>query len=402
MSDAAVVTIAGAGIAGLTAALALARHGMASRVCERAPCLSEIGAGVQLSPNATRLLARLGVLQGLAATAPLHITLREAKSLAILARMPLGEIAERRWGAPYLVVHRADLQAALVERVRGEPAIGLATGVQVEGAGFQPAGLWLQLAVNGAAERVRTPLLIGADGVWSQLRGLVRGDGRSRFSGHVAWRATLADDAAAAFADILPPDQVTAFADPAFHLVAYGLGGGRGLNMVFSQRGSAADLSFDQAVDEAPPRRALEGADGRLADLSRAVPAWSSWPIHEVDARAPWTHGGGLALIGDAAHAVTPFAAQGAAMAIEDAVVLAGLLSRHGPDRAAALAAYERTRRPRVLAVARRGAFNRFAWHAAGPVALVRNAVLKARRGTALMSDLDWLYGFDAEAGFQN
>ncbi|MCR4268181.1 FAD-dependent monooxygenase [Nitratireductor sp. ZSWI3] len=396
------LVIAGAGVAGLTLALALARHGLAARLYERAPELTEVGAGLQLSPNATRLLGRLGVLDTLApaAIAPQAVVLRQAASLETLARVRLGAAAEARWGAPYLVAHRADLQAALLKRVREEASIELVTGALVEKADFvRGGGVRLSLRRGGASEDVHTPLLIGADGVWSHLRRLARTSVRSRFTGHVAWRTTLPAEDAAGLGEFMPHDQVTAFLDPRFHLIAYPVSGGSRLNIVAIVPGEVPLNAWEQDADDRPLRKALQSAHHAFARLSRATPSWTVWPIHQVDAKAAWTRPEGLALLGDAAHAVPPFAAQGAAMAIEDAVVLAACLARRPDNRPAALADYERIRKPRVVRVARRGAFNRLAWHAGGPVALVRDAVLKMRGETTLMADFDWLYGFDAEAG---
>ncbi|WP_367715018.1 FAD-dependent monooxygenase [Nitratireductor sp. GISD-1A_MAKvit] len=393
--------IAGAGIAGLSFALAMARHGLSTRIYEKAPELSEIGAGLQLSPNATRLLARFGVLDALKVSAvrPKALNLRKARNLSSIARFPLGMAAEERWAAPYLVVHRADLQGALLGRVREEPLVELVTETPVENARFHAdGGVRLRLVRNGTAQEVHTPLLVAADGVWSHMRRLVRSSVRSRFTGYIAWRATLpVDEALTATGGALEADCVTAFMDPAFHLVAYPLRNGGEINLVAIQPGEVPLNAWAQVADPTPLEKALAGANPALARLAASA-SWTVWPIHEVDPADAWTGPQGLALIGDAAHAVPPFAAQGAGMAIEDAVVLANALARHRDDLATALSAYEAARKPRLARVARRGAFNRFTWHAGGAVALARDLVLRSRSEKALMSDFDWLYGFDAEA----
>ena len=337
MADAASrrIAIAGAGIAGLTAALCFARRGMTVDLFERAPELQEVGAGIQLSPNATRILAPLGVLDRLmpAAVVPEAISIRDGASLRELARMPLGADAETRWHAPYLVVHRADLQSALVAAVRHEPLIRLVTGATVRDAAFHSRGVTISYDRNGAIGETAAMLLVGADGVWSTVRAFGGPDRADRFSGFVAWRSTL-------------------------------------------HEGSVAAEALAPLADEAAP--------------------WTVWPIHTVDARRPWTAPGGLALIGDAAHAMTPFAAQGAAMAIEDAIVLANLVAASPDDLPAALAHYEALRRPRIKNVAARGRFNHFVWHAWGPVALGRDMVLKVLPGTVLTNQIGRHYGYDA------
>ncbi|WP_333782912.1 FAD-dependent monooxygenase [Nitratireductor aquibiodomus] len=224
MTDAPRAIIVGAGVAGLTAALAMARRGLPVRIYERAPELTEVGAGLQLSPNATRLLARLGVLDALGdrAVRPQAVELKKADGLSPLARVPLGAEAETRWGAPYLVAHRADLQNALLQRAQSESLIEIVTGAFAEKAEFhKDGGVRLHVERNGAAEEIHTPLLIAGDGVWSHLRRLVRTAVRSRFTGFVAWRATLpVEQALAAGNGALEADRVTAFMHPAFHLVA--------------------------------------------------------------------------------------------------------------------------------------------------------------------------------------
>ncbi len=176
------------------------------------------------------------------------------------------------------------------------------------------------------------------------------------------------------------------------------MNGGSALNLVALTKGESAAGSWTNKGDAALLAKAMEGFAPALVELARTASPWSAWPIHAVDPGGPWTDPRGLALIGDAAHAMTPFAAQGAAMAIEDAYVLAALFAAAPDDPALALARYEQVRRPRIRRVARRGAFNHFAWHAAGPVAMARNAVLRFRPSTSLMADFDWLYGWDADA----
>jgi salicylate hydroxylase len=187
------VIVAGAGIAGLTAALAFSRRGFNVRVFEQASGFDAVGAGIQLSPNATRILDRLGVLDLLSprATQPAAVLLKEAATLRLLSRIPLGEIAEHRWGAPYVVVHRADLQAALLAAAAHERSIEIITGARLTGA--QPDGASAVVTVQSgeATRQERSDFVVGADGVWSSLRALCGGVSNSRFSGELAWRATI-------------------------------------------------------------------------------------------------------------------------------------------------------------------------------------------------------------------
>jgi salicylate hydroxylase len=370
------ITIIGAGIAGLTAALAFARQGFAVRILERAERLEETGAGLQLSPNATRLLDRLGVLERLAPNAicPEAVVLRDARSLRELARVPLGRGAEHRWGAPYIVVHRADLQKALLARVADFAAIELNTGIEIANAPEANGGL-----------------IVGADGVWSAVRKLL-GRGESRFSGQVAWRATV--DAGYKSEDIAQADIVSAFLHPGVHLVCYPVRGGAATNLVAVMKGGRLAEDWTSQPDPAPLYRAMDSAAPPLRELVEQVGRWTAWPVHTVDRKTRWSDRRDVVLIGDAAHAMTPFAAQGAAMAIEDAVVLADLVAVSA-DLGEALRRYETLRRPRIARVSRRGALNHLAWHASGPVALARNLILRTRPPGKLAADLDWLYGWE-------
>jgi len=388
------IVIAGAGIAGLTAAIALAGRGRPVRVFERAEQFQPIGAGIQLSPNATRLLDDLKVLPRLEGRSvePLCVAMRDARSLRPLATIPLGASARRRWGARYLVAARAALQDALLETAAAL-SIPIETGAAA--ADFAPEGDGMAVTIdrNGEKEQVRTPLLIGADGVWSTLRGL-GAEGASRFSGQTAWRTLLTRDAARALAHVLPADRVTAYAHPRFHLIAYPLAGGE-VNLVVLARGRPMPEVWSRNASAERMSEVFSGAAADIRDLAVNC-TWTAWPLHIANPNCGWTHPGGFVLIGDAAHAILPFAAQGAAMGIEDGVALATLLDRH-EDLAAALAAYDRLRRPRIRRVAARGELNRLAWHARGPVALARDAVFRLKGDDRLAADLDWLYGYDAE-----
>ncbi|TIT91706.1 MAG: salicylate hydroxylase, partial [Mesorhizobium sp.] len=224
------VVIAGAGIAGLTSALAFAGRGYAATVLEQAGQLEAAGAGLQLSPNATRILRRLGVLDRLAVSAvrPEAVVLKDAATLRELARVPLGQAGENRWGAPYLVAHRADLQAALTTRVAEHPEIQLITGAQVTDIAVAPQNIVVTAQRDGGSMEVR-----------SQLAGKEPAFRKSRFSGELAWRAMVAATSAAgqAFAAIGAADCVTTFLHPGFHMVAYPVSKGSAFNLAAFTKG---------------------------------------------------------------------------------------------------------------------------------------------------------------------
>ncbi|MBZ9658614.1 FAD-dependent monooxygenase [Mesorhizobium sp. ESP-6-4] len=395
------IVIAGAGIAGLTAALAFVERGYPVKLFEQAKQLEAAGAGLQLSPNATRILRRLSVLDRLLPNAirPRAVVLKDARSLRELARVPLGETAEKRWGAPYLVAHRADLQAALMAAVAERPGIALVTGARVAGIAVDPQSVTATVEVDGKATNIAGDLLVAADGVWSSVRaGLVRtaGFSASRFSGELAWRATIAAESAAgqAFAQIGATDSVTTFLHPGFHMVAYPVSKGSAFNLAAFTKGQHIAEGWSGHADPAILSGAIRGTATGLSRLVALAGPWTAFPIHTVEQRR-WTMPEGIALIGDAAHAMTPFAAQGAAMGIEDAAMLANLVADFPGDPARGLAIWENLRRPRIEKVLKRGALNRLAWHAWGPVAITRNLVLAARPAEKLAADLDWLYGWE-------
>ncbi|MBB6466216.1 salicylate hydroxylase [Aminobacter lissarensis] len=391
------VVIAGAGIAGLTAALAFARHGIGVRIYERSPVLEEVGAGLQISPNATRILDRLGVLDLVSAAAvrPEAVVLRDAATLVERARVPLGAAAERRWKAPYLVAHRADLQSALLARVTENPLIEIATGATVDAATPQADGLTVSVTQGGIGSYEQAGLLVAADGVWSASRRLVGPNEKSRFSGELAWRTTIPADSELGrqFAGVTSLTTVTTFLHPGFHLVAYPIRAGHAVNLVAFTPGTAIAEQWSGETDAGALKRAVHGTAPALSRLVQEAGPWTVWPLHTVDPSRPWTSPAGIVLIGDAAHAMTPFAAQGAAMAIEDAYTLADA-TVVASNMAEALAQWEAARKARVLKVTRRGALNHFAWHAAGPVALARNLFLRLKSPASLAADMDWLYGW--------
>lgn len=371
------IAIAGGGIAGLTSAIALSARGFTVELFERAERLEEIGAGIQLSPNATSLLGRLGVLGALAekASEPPALIVRDGISGAELMRLPFGQSARRRYGAPYLTLHRADLQATLLEAARSQPSIKLYLGCEVrnveagEGAVRFTAG-------DRSAE---ADALVAADGVRSTIRTGYFGHPGPKPLGRSAWRALLP---AESIRDRISLDHVGLWPGARGHLVHYPVASGKLLNVVVIARGE----------DHVPP---LAPFGAKARGLIEGVSDWSLTPLVAVDSRLPWTRGR-VVLVGDAAHAMPPTAAQGGVQAIEDAWSLAASLAATA-DVASALAAHERTRRPRVERVAGLSSANLNAYELAGVPAFVRNIAMKVLPASLVTSRLDWLFGFSPE-----
>jgi salicylate hydroxylase len=379
------VAIVGAGIAGLVNALAFARKGVASVVVERVANLQEVGAGLQLSPNATYVLGKLGLNDTLKTLwrEPDNICLVSGSTLAPITSVSAGHAATERWGSPYAAIHRATLQKVLLDAVKAEPLITLMLDTKVTTSDeFR--------ALTG-----ETPdLMIGADGVWSEFRNSVPHSGTPEFSGLVAWRYIIPEKDAPPF---LNPRNVTAFVGPKAHIVAYPLQASGAFNVVALSQGTNPGETW--AADCNPMSRSemtaqFAGWHRDIRTLLSYAPKPTWWPLFGVS-EGRWTDGKQNVLIGDAAHAMTPFAAQGAAMAIEDAYELAGIVTAD-VQMGDALTFFERHRQMRVSRVRLRGAFNKFAYHARGPVRMARDMVLKIRSPQNVAADLDWLYGYKA------
>ncbi|MBB4005935.1 FAD-dependent monooxygenase [Allorhizobium taibaishanense] len=379
------VAIVGGGIAGLAASLCFARRGIASRIFEKTADLQEVGAGLQLTPNVTWILDELGILAALKQRwhEPQVVALASGISLKRLCAVPVQNHAQSVWNAPYGVVHRATLQRALLDAVEANPLCSLILGQRVE----SPDAQILRNPVTGE----RPDLLIAADGVWSRLRNFVTGGPDVSFSGSIAWRMTIKEASAPAFLD---RDAVTAYLGPRSHMVTYPLREVGSINIVAIGAGinPGEGWAAQTGANQGPLlERAFRGWNSGIRAMLATPHDTTFWPLFEAGP-GRWQNGRDLVLIGDAAHAMLPFSAQGAGMAIEDAYELAGLVAEK--PRADALPAYEQRRQKRVYSVRKRGAINKFAYHARGPLQLGRDMLLSLRSGDSFARDLDWLYGY--------
>jgi salicylate hydroxylase len=386
------IIVAGAGIGGLTAALALARTGFRVALFEQAAELSATGAGIQLSPNAARLLIELGVGEHLrpAAVTPQYLSIHRAQSGTELTRMPLGRDMERRFGAPYWIVHRGDLQAALLAAVRAVPEITLTLGTALQGFTARQDGVTVRIKGDTPLE-AQGAALIGADGLWSKTRHALGDTAAPRFSGRVAWRATVPTAA-------MPE----AFRDPAVHLwlgrdahlVHYPVTGGTVTNIVAIANASRPHEGWSAPATPADVLRRFDPAHWSEAarDILRRPQAWLAWALCERPPSRQWGRGA-VTLLGDAAHPMLPFLAQGGGMAIEDALVLGDCLAR-SDDTPAALRAYESLRQPRTARIQEAARFTGGIYQMGGPLAFLRNAIMSGTGGERLRARYDWVYGW--------
>ena len=390
--------IAGGGIGGMAAALAASRAGWDVRLYERAAAHSEVGAGIQLGPNSVRCLQAWGLQRGLQAVAafPERLQIRSALTGAVLGELALGADAIARYGAAYATVHRADLHSLLRDAVtrRGQDAqVRVHTGCALERYAEVDGAVRLR---TSAGKELEGDALVGADGLWSTVRQQLLGDGPARFSGHLAYRALVPQGG---LPRRMRTAQVTVWLGSRLHAVQYPVRRGEMQNLVVIVQGPAPrDLqSWDHSANSAQLSAALAGSCSALHDAVGAVAHsnghWRLWPLND---RPPVTGPadmarGLVALLGDAAHPMRPYLAQGAGMAIEDAFELQRALAMHDLEVPLRLRRYALNRWQRVARVQARSTRNGRIFHATGPVRWGRDAAMRVL-GAKLL-DLPWLYG---------
>ncbi len=386
------VAIVGAGIGGLTAALALARVGFDVTVFEQTASVAAFGAGVQLSPNATAVLSRFGLLDAVRrrAVAPSEVLIRRGRDGVALAHIPL---AEGRFATPFLVVLRADLQDVLAEAVRQDGAITLRFDKRVTTFTEDADGVRVLVVGQPSAGELFAGL-VGADGIRSGVRRHLAGrapdDAVS--AGRSAWRSLIASDAA-------PGDarhhRSNLWLGAKAHLVHYPVDSGRTINVVAIVDDDAT-VSDDAAFWSTPADRTL--LEARFSDwaepvrrLIGAASDWRKWPLFDRPPLAGWSRGA-VTLLGDAAHPMLPFLAQGAAQSIEDAAVLADCAMAHPVDLPRAFSLYEHLRKARTARIQLESRRMARVYHLARPASFARDTVLRSLGPRRLAARYDWLY----------
>jgi len=387
------VLIAGGGIGGLAAALACARAGCIVRLYERAPAFSEVGAGIQMGPNVTRVLQGWGLEAAVRAAAayPARLQVRHALTGTELGTLRLGAAVQRRYGTPYATIHRADLQQLLLAAVQDLDAVRLCPGRTVQRYTDRDGAVALELD-DGL--QVEGDVLLGADGLWSGVRAQLLADGPPRVAGHLAYRALVRQSD---LPQSLRSQQVTLWLGPRLHVVHYPVRGGEWLNVVAIVHGQVQGrlADWDHAANAADLQARLVGVCADLRARIESVPAWRLWVLCDrppVRSAAELARGR-VALLGDAAHPMRPYLAQGAGMAIEDAVELGRQLAQADRvlDVATLLQRYALNRFERVAQVQARSIRNGVVFHLDGAAAWARDVAL--RLGGERLLDLPWLYG---------
>ncbi|HEX4410029.1 MAG TPA: FAD-dependent monooxygenase [Xanthobacteraceae bacterium] len=387
------VIVAGAGIGGLTASLALARKGFRVVTLEQAPRLEETGAGIQLSPNAARTLIALGLGDRLRPHVVVPQELRVFSSDGRdIVRTPLGDVAAERYGAPFWVIHRGDLQAALVSAVAQELEVSLKLGMRMDDFVTHPNGVTVSAHGDNGYWDEHGDALIAADGLWSIAAERMGHKDAPRFSGRSAWRTLVP-------ASSVAPE----FREPAIHLwlghdthlVHYPVKGGAVINIVVitTDAWNAPGWSKPASRVELLPHLPSEYWAARARALVREPETWLKWALYERAPLPNWSRGA-AALLGDAAHPMLPFLAQGAAMAIEDAAVVAHCLARKPDDMPGALRTYVAARRNRAGKVQQMAAKNGARYHFGGAMAKLRNAAMRTMGGKRLLHHYDWIYSW--------
>ena len=382
-----VALIAGGGIGGISAALALGRQGWRCQILERRVEASEAGAGIQIGPNGMRILERFGVRDVLAplSSTPQSVQLRDGRSGTLLSSLPLGDWITSRHGAPYWTVHRADLHAALCERLTKTANTEIKLGFEIAGIDTAAAGVTVRTSDGRTATGA---ILIGADGIHSAVRRLTFGDFPRTATGRIAARSVVSvNDAKTAALK----DHVGVWLARGAHVVHYPVRGGAEIALVVVTQGSALLDGWNTAIEASAVLNSVNTLAPELLHLLAKAPAWRQWALTTAPELPRWSNDRTV-LLGDATQTILPFLAQGAVMALEDAEALGTALDQCATINEA-FGSYELARHERKRRVQAAAARNGWIYHLSGPAAMARNLTLRTMPGSTMMASLDWLYG---------
>ncbi|MCA6124600.1 3-hydroxybenzoate 6-monooxygenase [Bradyrhizobium sp. WSM 1704] len=388
MAETGPVLIAGGGIGGLAVALGLAQKGIRSILLEKAAALGEIGAGIQLGPNAFHAFDYLGVGEAARSMAVYidKLRLMDALTADEITHIDLGESFRARFGNPYAVVHRGDLHGVFLRACQNHELIELR--VRSEVVGYEQDGASVTATI-ASGERITGRLLIGADGLWSNIRKQVIADGPPRVSGHTTYRSVIPTEQ---MPEDLRWNAATLWAGPKCHIVHYPLSGWKVFNLVVTYHNDAPEPVAGKPVSEDEVMKGFAHVHERAQNIIRHGTNWKLWVLCDRDPAEHWIDGRAV-LLGDAAHPMLQYFAQGACQAMEDAVCLSHMLANHD-DQAAALEAYRIRRFPRTARVQLMSrAIGEHIYHPAGDHARIRNAIMSAKSQDQWCDDIAWLYG---------
>lgn len=390
-SDSLPILVAGGGIGGLAAALALARQGFSVKVLEQAPQLGEIGAGIQLGPNAFAAFDALGIGENARGRAVYtdEMVMHDALDETLVGRIPTGAAFRQRFGNPYAVIHRADVHMSLLEGVQQSGQVDVLTSTAVQRVEQDETSVTVYDAKGGAH---RGTALIGADGVKSAVRRQYVGDD-ARVSGHVVYRAVVDKKD---FPEDLRWNAASIWVGPNCHLVHYPLRGGEQYNVVVTFHSRESEEWSVREGSRAEVQSYFEGICPRARQLIDLPKDWKRWATADREPIAQWTFGRAT-LLGDAAHPTLQYLAQGACMALEDAVTLGEALRVRDNDFAGAFALYQRSRVARTARVVLSAREMGRIFHAKGVERLVRNDLWKGRSTEGFYDAMAWLYGWKVE-----
>jgi len=382
------ILVAGGGIGGLAVAYTLARKGFPVRVLEQAPEFKEIGAGIQLGPNIFRALDKIGLKEAMLADAwrPGALEMRCALSGEEVTRIPLDARFIDRFQQPYAVTHRADIHAVFLKACAGKNLVTLETQRQVDGFEEEDDGVSVILQTG---ERIKGRALIGCDGMWSKIRDRIVGDGKPRVSGHIAFRAVLRREEVPE--DLWRPD-VILWAGPRTHLVHYPLRRGELYNLVAVFHSDRYVEGWNAEADADELWAHFKGQRPEVLRMLERIETWRMWVLCDREPVKEWSKGP-VVLLGDAAHPMLQYLAQGACMATEDAVWLAEKAAEQPDDLPAAFRAYVQQRYLRTARVQIMARVYGDFYHARGPAAELRNQMLGSRTPEDSYNGVAWLYG---------
>ena len=383
------VIIVGGGIAGLTLSIALAHKNIPCHILEKSEHFSEIGAGIQLGPNATKILYKLGLKSDLAKHIyePETLDIKNGSNNKSLNTVFLKNTVQQLYNSPYFTIHRADLHKVLLEKAMSYECVKIQNNFKIVGFKTSTSNM---VALSETGSEIKARLIVGADGIWSSIAKQIAPESSPIFLGKTAWRSLLPMDQCP---DFINQEAVTLYMGPNSHLVHYPVKRKGFLNIVAIINDKTSSKSWEQEAASNKLFQRFEKWQPTLQQFLTNISGWTKWPLYQRPVLSKW-YQENIVLIGDAAHPILPFLAQGAAMAIEDAKCLADHLSGSLQQTSVTFENFQKERIKRVQKVQQASQKNGTIYHLTGLTAFARNQVIANRSGASLLKDYHWLYGY--------